>query len=867
MKSNELRATFIDYFRTLKHTVVPSSSLIPSDDHTLLFTNAGMVQFKDYFLGKKVPPFSSAVSAQRCVRAGGKHNDLENVGYTARHHTFFEMLGNFSFGAYFKKEAINYAWTFLIDVLRLPPEKLWITVYKEDDEAADIWLKDIKVDPHRFSRCDEDNFWAMGEVGPCGPCTEIFYDHGPDIPGGPPGSHEAEGDRYVEVWNLVFMQFNRDADGKLTPLPVPAVDTGMGLERMAAVLQNVHSNYDIDIFRHLIADIAKVAHLEDLDNTSLRVIADHIRSCSFLIADGVMPSNEGRGYVLRRIIRRAIRHGNKLHITTPFFYKLVPTLILEMGEAYPQLKSAQNLIQQVLLREEEQFSNTLDLGLKLLEQEITRLPNNIIPGEIIFKLYDTYGFPPDLTADIAREKNLIVDYPGYEREMVSQRQKSQEASHFSMELTNDLQVEGETEFTGHDRLSDQGVVTAILHLNQPVQAVHKGQQAIVILNRTPFYAEAGGQVGDCGQLYFEKGSFKVQDTQKKNLVHLHYGFVESGELKVGDEVNAEVDSSRKAIMLNHTATHLLHSALRRVVGNHVIQKGSLVAADRLRFDYSHFEALSPKQIYAIESLVNKQISANLTAKTELTTQEEAIKKGALALFGEKYGKEVRVLSIGDFSMELCGGTHVKHTGEIGFFKIISEVGIAAGIRRIEALTGDSAYEWISQMGSEFIKVSEILKASRENIVEKLEQVLHRSKVLEKEIEKLKRQLAVSKSRDLVAAACEVEGVKVIATQLEGVDSKVLREMVDNLKNQLGEGIIVLASISQEKILLNVGVTKKFINKIKAGELVNYVAKQIGGKGGGRPDMAQGGGIKLEKLESALASVIPWVKTKLINVTL
>lgn len=864
MNSNELRTTFLNYFKKLNHEIVASSSLVPSDDPTLLFTNAGMVQFKDIFLGKKKSAYSSAATAQRCVRAGGKHNDLENVGYTARHHTFFEMLGNFSFGAYFKKEAIHYAWDFLTNVLGLPKERLWITVYKDDDEAANIWLKDIKVDPHRFSRCDEkDNFWSMGDTGPCGPCTEIFYDHGPEIPGGPPGSSEAEADRYIEIWNLVFMQFNRTADGTLVPLPNPAVDTGMGLERIAAVLQGVHSNYDIDIFRSLIAQIAQIAHVNDLDNTSLRVIADHIRSCAFLITDGVIPSNEGRGYVLRRIIRRAIRHGNKLGLTTSFFYKLVPMLVSQMGAAYPELEKSQSRIQQILLREEEQFAATLEQGLKIFEQEVAQLPNNIIPGEIIFKLYDTYGFPPDLTGDIAREKDLIVDFAGFEKEMLRQRQKSQEASRFGVDFTNDLQVEGETEFTGHDQLSDEAIVTALFHEGKSVPHLSEGMAGLVVLNKTPFYAEAGGQVGDTGQLYFEKGKFRVEDTQKKGMVYLHEGVVEYGSFKIGDKVSAEVDSSRKSIMLNHTATHLLHSALRRILGEHVIQKGSLVAADRLRFDFSHFEPLTQQQLHDIEALVNQQIRANLFATTKLMTQDEAIKKGAMALFGEKYGDTVRVLSIGEFSIELCGGTHAKHTGEIGIFKIISETGIAAGIRRIEALTGEGAFEWIQQLEKEVGALSDLLKASRENLVEKLQQTMQHSRSLEKEIDNLKQRLAMNQSQELLAQAIEINGIKILSTKLEGADPKLLRETVDKLKDKLGNGVVMLASVQDDKIILNAGVTKNCVTKVHAGELVNFVAQQIGGKGGGRPDMAQGGGIQVENLDVALASVVNWIKSKLL----
>lgn len=862
MNTNELRAKFLAYFENLGHQIVPSSSLVPTDDPTLLFTNAGMVQFKDYFLGKIKPPYTAAVSSQRCVRAGGKHNDLENVGYTARHHTFFEMLGNFSFGAYFKKQAIEYAWNFLTKVLNIPAERLWITVFEEDDEAADIWLKEIKIDPNHFSRCREDNFWSMGDTGPCGPSTEIFYDHGPDIPGGPPGSTEEDGDRYVEIWNLVFMQFNRAADGTLTPLPSPAVDTGMGIERVAAVLQGVHNNYDIDLFRHLIQQIAKLANVTDHEQTSLRVIADHIRSCSFLLADGVMPSNEGRGYVLRRIIRRAIRHGNKLGMKDPFFHKIVPYLSAEMGEAYPVLKQNQERIAQTLLREEEQFANTLDQGLKLLEAELLKLNNNIIPGEIIFKLYDTYGFPPDLTGDIAREKNLIIDYPGFEKQMMGQRQKSLEASRFTAGFENDLQVEGETNFTGHDTLSDHGMVTALFKNNEPVELLNEhDEDAIVVLNQTPFYAEAGGQVGDCGKLYFEQGVFVVNNTKKKGLVNLHYGKLEVGTLKVGTKVDAQVDSSRKAIMLNHTATHLLHAALRRILGEHVIQKGSLVAPDRLRFDFAHFEPMTSDQLYSVESLVNAQIAANLSASVEFMTPEAAIQKGAMALFGEKYGDEVRVLSIGEFSMELCGGTHVKNTGEIGLFKILSETGIAAGIRRIEAVSGEKAFEWLIKADKELMQISQILKTPRDNIVEKLEQSLQHTKLLEKELDRLKLQLASSKSKDLLSDVVNVDGIKVLAIKLDQAEPKLLRETVDKLKDQLDQGVILLAAINQDKIFLNAGVTKNCATKINASELVDYVAKQVGGKGGGRSDMAQGGGIELANLDKALASVIPWVKTK------
>lgn len=863
MNSNELRRAFLEYFENLDHANVPSSSLIPGNDPSLLFTNAGMVQFKEVFLGQEQRSYKRATSAQRCVRAGGKHNDLENVGYTARHHTFFEMLGNFSFGDYFKEEAIQYAWDFLTKVLSIPPEKLWITVFHDDKEAEEIWLNQIKIDPTRFSRCGEkDNFWSMGDTGPCGPCTEIFYDHGPSIPGGPPGSSESDGDRYVEIWNLVFMQFNRSADGTLTPLPKPAVDTGMGLERVSAVMQGVHNNYDIDIFRHLISAIAKLAGDIEQDNTSLRVIADHIRSCSFLIADGVTPSNEGRGYVLRRILRRAIRHGHKIGVREPFFHKLVAPLVEKMGEAYPELQSAQSLIEQVLRREEELFANTLDQGLKVLEQEIARLPNRVIPGEVIFKLYDTFGFPPDLTGDIAREREYIVDYAGFETEMHKQKQKSQETSRFGVDYASILQVEGETEFTGHEHVSDEALVTALFVDEQPVSTLKSGEPGIVVLNKTPFYAEAGGQVGDRGQLYFEGGSFKVDDTQKVGLVYLHHGMLEKGDLKVGDKVNAEVDSSRQATMLNHTATHLLHSALRRILGPHVLQKGSLVAPDRLRFDFAHFEPLTQEQVFNIEALVNQQIRANLYAHTDYMSPRDAIKKGALALFGEKYGEEVRVLSIGEFSLELCGGTHVKHTGEIGLFKIISETGVAAGIRRIEAVTGEKAFALIAQNENRLQEMSALLKVQPENVVEKLKQALQEFRSLEKELERLKAQTSLNRLDDLIAKASSVDSAKVLLAKLEGVDAKILRDMVDKLKDKLQSAVIVLASVVDNRVLLNAGVTKDYVDRVHAGKLVDFVAQQIGGKGGGRPDMAQGGGDQIKNLDKALKEGEHFVKDKL-----
>ncbi|MDQ2994666.1 MAG: alanine--tRNA ligase, partial [Pseudomonadota bacterium] len=738
MKTNELRAKFLTYFQQRGHEIVASSSLIPGTDPTLLFTNAGMVQFKDVFLGQDKRTYSRATSSQACVRAGGKHNDLDNVGYTARHHTFFEMLGNFSFGDYFKREAIQFAWEFLTKELGLPANKLWVTVFKDDQETADIWLNEMKIDPTRFSRCGEkDNFWQMGDTGPCGPCTEIFYDHGQSIPGGPPGSAEEDGDRYIEIWNVVFMQFNRATDGTLSPLPRPSVDTGMGLERIAAVMQGVHSNYEIDLFQHLIKATAKLVGSKDESLTSLRVIADHIRSTSFLIADGVVPSNEGRGYVLRRIIRRAIRHGNKLGLNSLFFHQLVQPLVEAMGEAFPNLAKEQQRIEQVLQREEEQFAKTLEQGMGLLEQALAQLTGKEIPGEVVFKLYDTYGFPTDLTADIARERNLTVDYAGFERCMTVQRQQSQTASQFAVDYTGQLQIDGETDFTGYDKTTDSAMVAALFNeAGAAVLKLSSGERGIVVLDRTPFYAEAGGQVGDTGKLVFEQGSFVVSDTQKQGMVYLHHGQISAGSLTVNIRVDAEVDSSRQATMLNHTATHLLHAALRRIVGAHVIQKGSLVAPHRLRFDFAHHEPLSEQQIFAVERLVNQQIRANLIGNTETMTPEQATKKGAMALFGEKYGDEVRVLSIGEFSMELCGGTHVKNTGEIGLFKIISETGIAAGIRRLEALTGEDAVEWIESNQRVLSDAAVLLKTNRQNFMDKLNQTMTEHRQFEKELVKL-----------------------------------------------------------------------------------------------------------------------------------
>lgn len=871
MKTSEIRAKFLDYFQQHGHTLVPTSSLIPGNDQTLLFTNAGMVQFKDVFLGIEQPGYTRAVSSQCCVRAGGKHNDLDNVGYTARHHTFFEMLGNFSFGDYFKKEAISFCWIFLTKELGISKDKLWVSVYKEDVEAEAIWLNDIKIDPKRISRCGEkDNFWSMGDTGPCGPCTEIFYDHGDTIPGGPPGSAEEDGDRFIEIWNLVFMQYNRHPDGTMTPLPKPSVDTGMGLERIAAVMQNVHSNYDIDLFQSLISATRALAPhklSDDTSLTSLRVIADHIRSVTFLIADGVIPSNEGRGYVLRRILRRAIRHGNKIGLPPTFFHQMVEPLVAVMGDAYPRLIAEQARIVSVLQREEEQFAKTLGQGMQLLEEALGKMSGKDIPGEVVFKLYDTYGFPTDLTADIARERGLTVDYAGFEAAMMLQRQQSQTASQFAVDYTGQLQVQGETDFTGYDKTSDHGIVTALFDQEgKAIEQLTQGQEGIVVLDRTPFYAEAGGQIGDKGQLDCDQGCFVVADTKKQGMVYLHYGQLKHGVLRVNTKVHAEVDSARQAIMLNHTATHLLHAALRRVVGDHVIQKGSLVAADRLRFDYAHHEPLTTQQLVAVERMVNQQIRANLTGVIETMSPEAASKKGAMALFGEKYGDKVRVLSIGEFSKELCGGTHVKHTGEIGLFKIISETGVAAGIRRIEALTGEDALQWFEETEAQLQTTAQLLKTNRQNVLAKLEQMFEEKRQLEKELSRFKSQLAGSKSTDLVSQAIEIGGIKVLCAQVDGVDVKTARELIDQLKEKLGTGIVLLAIVEDLKVRLVAGATKDCTDRVSAGALVSFVANELGGKGGGRPDMAQGGGENVTALEAVLKAVPDWVQKQLPKVT-
>ncbi|ADE14291.1 alanyl-tRNA synthetase [Nitrosococcus halophilus Nc 4] len=868
MKSSaELRKIFLDYFRHQGHEIVPSSPLVPANDPTLLFTNAGMVQFKDVFLGRETRAYRRAASAQRCVRAGGKHNDLENVGYTARHHTFFEMLGNFSFGDYFKREAIGYGWALLTEVLKLPPERLWITVFEDDDEAANIWLKEIGVSPERFARCGaEDNFWSMGDTGPCGPSSEIFYDHGSGIAGGPPGSPEQEGDRYTEIWNLVFMQYDRNKEGHLSPLPKPSVDTGMGLERLAAVMQGVHDNYDIDLFRNLITAITALSGIQNQEPTSLRVIADHIRSCAFLIVDGVQPSNEGRGYVLRRIIRRAIRHGHKLGLRDPFFYQLVQPLAVEMGEAYPELPQAQSRVERMLKLEEERFNETLDQGLKILEQDIENLSGQVIPGETVFRLYDTFGFPVDLTADIARERGLTLDMRGFEHAMAKQRERARAASRFKIEYGPDLQLDLETEFIGYEHLRGEGQVTALFRVAETTEAVEQlsaGEKGIVVLDRTPFYAEAGGQVGDQGTLRAPGGLFNVTDTQKQGAAYAHLGEVRLGELRVGDLIQAEVERAHRApTRLNHSATHLLHASLRQVLGEHVAQKGSLVTADRLRFDFSHFEALEPEQLRQIERLVNAQIRADLPVETQIMPLQEALDAGVVALFGEKYGEQVRVLRMGNFSVELCGGTHVDRTGNIGLFKIINETGIAAGIRRIEAVTGEAALRWVEENEARLEAVAGLLKASRESVIDKLELLQQQARQQEKEIQSLKARLASAGGSDLSAQAQEIQGVKVLAARIDGVDIKTLRNTADQLKSKLATAAIVLGTVVEGKVVLIAGVTKNAINQIKAGDLVNFVAEQVGGRGGGRPDMAQAGGKDPDKLDAALKSVPEWVESHL-----
>ena len=870
-----VRRAFLEFFEARGHRVVPSSSLVPGNDPTLLFTNAGMVQFKDVFLGKDKRDYVRAASSQRCVRAGGKHNDLENVGYTARHHTFFEMLGNFSFGDYFKRDAIHHAWEFLTKTVGLDPKRLWVTVYRDDDEAADIWLKEVGVPADRFSRMGEkSNFWAMGDTGPCGPCSEIFFDHGPEIPGGPPGSPDEDGDRYVEIWNLVFMQFDRAPDGTLAPLPKPSVDTGMGLERIAAVLQGVHSNYDIDLFRNLIQAAAELAGTTELDNPSLRVIADHIRACTFLIIDGVTPSNEGRGYVLRRIVRRALRHGHKLGIHEPFFYKLVAVLEREMGSAYPELTRQRALAERVLRQEEERFAETLETGMTLLESAIRGLKGTQIDGETVFKLYDTYGFPVDLTADIARERGLTIDQAGFETAMEAQRERARAASRFGVDLRGVADIEERTAFQGYEGLEAEGRVVKLLKNGTPAMALSAGDRGEVILDRTPFYAESGGQVGDSGELrgagYGAQAStgggplFRVDDTVKRGAAHSHIGEVTLGTIKLGDALVATVDGTRRqATALNHTATHLLHAALRQVLGTHVQQKGSLVAPDRLRFDFAHFQAVTADELQRIEVLVNAEIRRNEAAETRLMTHDEAVAAGAIALFGEKYDKDVRVLRVGDFSMELCGGTHVRRAGDIGLFKIVSEGGVAAGVRRIEAVTGQGAIDLIERDDKLIRDLSALVKGSREELGARVRDALDRIRSMDREIRTLKEKLASGSGADLAANAEDIEGVRVLATTIDGADAGALRAAVDQLKGRLKSAVIVLASTEgASKVTLVAGVTPDLTARIRAGELVASVASQVGGKGGGRPDFAQAGGTNVAALGSALASVSGFVREKL-----
>ncbi len=865
MKSSaELRASFLDFFAARGHQVVPSSPLVPANDPTLLFTNAGMVQFKDVFLGRDKRPYSRAASTQRCVRAGGKHNDLENVGYTARHHTFFEMLGNFSFGDYFKRDAIRFAWEYLIGVLAISPERLWVTVFRDDDEAAAIWLDEIGVDPTRFSRCGEkDNFWSMGDTGPCGPCSEIFYDHGPGVPGGPPGSPEEDGDRYIEIWNLVFMQYDRDAEGRLNPLPRPSVDTGMGLERLAAVMQGVHSNYEIDLFVNLIDAAAQATGASDRESKSLRVIADHIRSAAFLVVDGITPGNEGRGYVLRRLIRRAIRHGYHLGQEEPFLYKLVAPLAAEMGDAFPELAKARERVAHVVRLEEERFAETLEQGMRILEHAIKGLEGGVIPGETVFKLYDTYGFPVDLTADIARERGLTLDTSGFDREMTRQKERARAASHFSAGAGAALRLEGETRFTGYEHLAGRADVVGLYRGEEAVEVLSAGDEGIVVLDATPFYAESGGQVGDRGWLTGERVRLTVLNTQKLGGdVFGHLCRVEEGELRVGDNLAAQVDAARRrATALNHSATHLLHAALRQILGDHVQQKGSLVDAERLRFDFSHFEPVRRNQLLAIERLVNQEIRENHLVETRLMSLDDAKATGAMALFGEKYADQVRVLRMGGFSTELCGGTHARAVGDIGLFKILSEGGIASGVRRIEATTGANALAAVEADEERLLRLASLVRGSREDLDDKVAALLDRAKRLEKELADLKAKAAGAAGQDLAAQAEEIGGVKVLAARLDGADAKSLRDALDRLKDKLGSAIILLAAESEGKVSLVGGVTKDLTGRFKAGDLVREAAAKVGGKGGGRPDMAQAGGNDPAGLPAALALAKEWVRAQ------
>jgi alanyl-tRNA synthetase len=861
----ELRTAFLQFFAEQEHSIQPSSSLVLGNDPTLLFTNAGMVQFKDVFLGREKRNYVRATTSQRCVRAGGKHNDLENVGYTARHHTFFEMLGNFSFGDYFKKEAISFAWDFLTKELEIPAEKLWVTVFDEDSEAEKIWLEDIKVDPNRLSRIGaKDNFWSMGDIGPCGPCTEIFYDHGEGIAGGPPGTPEEDGDRYIEIWNLVFMQYDRDADGHLTPLPKPSVDTGMGLERIAAVLQGVHNNYEIDLFQKLLTTGAQLAGTQDLSNSSLRVIADHIRSCAFMVVDDVLPSNEGRGYVLRRIIRRAIRHGYRLGIREVFFYQLVAPLVAEMGAAYPELAAAQGQVERVLKVEEERFAETLEQGMKILETCVEKMAGKVIPGDVVFQLYDTYGFPVDLTADYARENNLTVDHAGFDIAMGAQRERARAAKNFGADYNQTIKLDAVTEFTGYQQLSDQAQIIGLFQQSETVEVLAEGTEGVVVLDSTPFYAESGGQVGDLGRIEVDGAIFEVTNTQKQGgSLFLHYGKVLSGELKSNVTCSAMVEpQTRQASALNHSATHLLHAALRQVLGEHVTQKGSLVNAERLRFDFSHFEPLSTDEIKIIERMVNQQIRHNAQVTADTMSKDDAINAGAMALFGEKYGDEVRVLKIGEFSTELCGGIHAQRAGDIGLFKITSETGVASGVRRLEAITGEAAIQWLEGREKTIVEIASVVKAVPETAAKKVQQLMAKSKQLEKELERIQAKLASSAGGELASQAIEIDGIKVLAVKLDGVEPKAMVELLDQLKNKLGSAAIVLAAVSNGKVNLIAGVSKDQTARLKAGDLVNSVATQVGGKGGGRPDMARAGGTDPENLDAALKQVPDWVRAQI-----
>jgi len=864
MTSSELRQAFLEYFRDKQHEVVASSPLVPGNDPTLLFTNAGMVQFKDVFLGTEKRSYIRAATSQRCVRAGGKHNDLENVGYTARHHTFFEMLGNFSFGDYFKRDAIQYAWDFLTETLGLAPERLWVTVFEDDDEAADIWLKEMKIDPERFSRLGEkDNYWSMGDTGPCGPCSEIFYDHGADVAGGPPGSPDEDGDRYVEIWNLVFMQFDRSSGGAMTPLPKPSVDTGMGLERIAAVMQGVHTNYDIDLFKNLIDAVASTLGVKSDGSNSLNVIADHIRACSFLICDGVLPGNEGRGYVLRRIIRRASRHGKKLGANDAFFYKLVAPLAKEMGDAYPELAKGQAHIEKVLEKEEKRFAETLDQGMEILESAIAGLKGTEIPGDVAFKLYDTYGFPVDLTADIARERGLSVDQSGFEAAMSGQRDRARAASKFSAASGDTITTDAESEFLGYEGTDGSSKIVALFKDGVAVDNLANGDDGAVILSATPFYAESGGQIGDAGLLASDGKIFNVADTQKSGKAIVHFGLVEEGDLNVGDDVEAIVDAERRqAIRLNHSATHLMHAALRSVLGDHVQQKGSLVTSDKLRFDFSHLEGVTNDELQAIEDIVNEQVRLNVAAHTDVMSYDDAIESGAVALFGEKYGDKVRVLNFGDFSVELCGGTHVGRSGDIGIFKITSEGGVASGVRRIEAVTGKGAVEWVDEQQKALQEIAAILKSQPDQIGNKVEQLLRRNKELEKELAAAKQALITGGSNDHGENVEDISGIKLLVTRIDGADAKTLRDAVDRYKDKLQSAIVVLGSVDNGVVRLAAGVTKDNTDRVKAGDLIKPIAQQVGGKGGGRPDFAQAGGSDAAALDSALQSVSAWVTEQL-----